>query len=72
MTVILNILPTKGKVTVMLHVSDTFNENDLETLRIIFGEDITYLNNIVKVGGRKYCTFLTDYFSRKDDSKRFY
>ena len=52
-----------GYVTVMIPVGDDFDQEDLEVLRVVQGDDVVFESDLITIDGQKYCVFKTNHFS---------
>lgn len=58
-----NPIQPDGYITVMIPVRDDFDQEDLEILRVVQGDDTVFENELTTVDGNKYCVFKTNHFS---------
>ena len=58
-----NKIQPDGYVSVMIPVTDDFDQEDLEVLRVVQGEDVIFESDITEIDGQKYCVFKTNHFS---------
>lgn len=59
----LNPVQPDGYITVMVPVRDDFDQEDLEVLRVVQGDDVIFESDLKTIDGQKYCVFKTNHFS---------
>jgi len=59
----LNPIQPDGYITVMIPVREDFDEEDLEILRVVQGDDVVFETELKVIEGQKYCVFKTNHFS---------
>lgn len=52
-----------GYISVMIPVTDDFDQDDLEILRVVQGDDVIFESDITEIDEQKYCVFKTNHFS---------
>lgn len=58
-----NLIQPDGYITVMIPVREDFDQEDLEVLRVVQGDDVIFDNDLTTIDGQRYCVFQTNHFS---------
>ena len=58
-----NLIQPDGYIKVMIPVRDDFDQEDLEILRVVQGDDVIFESELTVIDGQRYCVFETNHFS---------